>query len=181
MNIDKVYMKKLRFGTPSGNIWIYPDKPKEYNTELPAPYTCQLGQVSSGYGLTVKYPMLIVGANNYVRENIPFFIIQKYDVHLVFMPTSKQVYQLGALIVNRTEYKYMFVSLDSINITDAMNNIFLAITRETYNTVDDSIECRWNTQHPKLMVWLNNWIYRCHKISLKDVLHLEPYNNKESA
>ena len=30
-------------------------------------------------------------------------------------------------------------------------------------------------QNPKLGMWWTHWIYRCPKISLKDVLHLEPY------
>jgi len=29
---------------------------------------------------------------------------------------------------------------------------------------------------PKWNEWFQNWIYRCPKISLKDVLHLEPYS-----
>src|SRR5262249_19277008 len=33
----------------------------------------------------------------------------------------------------------------------------------------------------KLHLWWTNWVYRCPKIALKDVLHLEPYSKDSEA
>src|SRR5690349_2493238 len=97
-NINSV--KTMRFGSPNGNIFTTTATFKDGSTittgsnsqdesrsralkgetvhtlGLPAPFTSRLGEYS--LDITVKQPMLVVGANVYVRERVPFFIVQKF-------------------------------------------------------------------------------------------------------
>src|SRR4051812_44646748 len=44
-----------------------------------------------------KATLLTVGANSYIRENLPADVMRDYDTHLVFHPNSKPEWRVGAV------------------------------------------------------------------------------------
>ena len=183
-------MKVEQFGTPESEMYIvldgefitgwyekekaetmYTARQQTHQDQLSAPYNPRLGE--SDLTIEVHQPMLIVGANNYLRSKLPFFVMQKYNVALFFMPTSEPYWKVGAILVNRTaDVKPCFVYCENKSIIEALKYLFIGITIEAMK--DKHVHV-----NPKLLMWTENWIYRCPKISLKDITHLESY--KESA
>lgn len=139
------------------------------------------------YSNAMKSPMLIVGANHWVRSKVPFYVLQQYDIHLFFYPNSTQVWVVGAAAVSRNhvDEKPTFVFSADPSISSAMEKLFgllLAALRPVEETPDKprlaphSMKDEQKSQKAsKLNMWWTHWIYRCPKISLKDVLHLDPY------
>lgn len=135
------------------------------------------------YSNAMKSPMLIVGANNWVRGKVPFYVLQKFDLHLFFYPNSTQVWVVGAAAVSRlrVDEKPVFVFSADSSITKAMDKLFGQLIATLRPNEDESGMPRIGEEAPtsakasKLNMWWTHWIYRCPKISLKDVLHLEPY------
>jgi len=138
------------------------------------------------YTTQMKKPMLIVGANNWVRGNVPFFLLQQYDLHLLFYPTSTPTWVVGVAALSRvrTSDAPIFIFESHHEISTALTNA-LARMLEHCRPVDWMSEKEEEvvidesqmTRNKRLSAWWNNWIYRCPKISLKDVLHLENYSN----
>lgn len=133
------------------------------------------------YSSAMKHPMLIVGTNNWVRTRVPFFLLQQYDLHLLFYPNSTPSWVVGVVAMSRvrTDEAPIFVFASHAKVTEALDLALLKVLER----------CRpadWQDEAPvadskasdhlaKLGQWWTHWIYRCPKISLKDVLHLEPY------
>lgn len=134
------------------------------------------------YANAMKSPMLIVGANNWVRTRVPFYVLQKYDVHLFFYPNSTQVWVVGAAAVSRVkvEEKPIFVFSADPSIGSAMDKLFGLLLAALKPDQDESglptmSDEPTSAKASKLNLWWTHWIYRCPKISLKDVLHLDAY------
>ena len=119
-----------------------------------------------------KHPMLIVGANNYVRQCLVELqmheLLQTYDIHLFFSPNANNEWHIGAMLFHRTKINIMpvFKSISDKNIQHAFKELFGCIAN------DKPYEQEVN---PKLVIWYILLAYRCSKITLKDVLHLEEY------
>jgi hypothetical protein len=133
------------------------------------------------YASHMKNPMLVVGANNWVRTKVPFFLIQQYDLHLLFYPNSTQAWVVGMVAFSRhnTSEKPIFVFGADSEIGRALDQLFFKILEVLRPSEDEIFSNRTGEaqeQNPKLGMWWTHWIYRCPKISLKDVLHLEPYS-----
>lgn len=135
------------------------------------------------YANAMKSPMLIVGANNWIRTRVPFYVLQKYDIHLFFYPNSTQVWVVGAAAVSRvrTDEKPVFVFSADPTIGAAMDKLFGMLLAAIRPNADEEGMPKFekaaesNSRNSKLNMWWTHWIYRCPKISLKDVLHLDPY------
>lgn len=142
---------------------------------MPKPYNLGYAQVIPKNGETFKFPMLIVGANNYSRENVKFTTIQKYDVYYFFYPTGEPVWQIGALLVDRTK-RVEPIALQTQNtcIQTSFKLLFIMINNLNEELIQPEL-------HEVKSLWLQNSIYRCSKIALKDVLHLDPYKTSEVA
>jgi hypothetical protein len=139
------------------------------------------------YAHSMKNPMLIVGANEYIRSKAPFFLLQQYDLHLLFYPNSMQAWVVGLVAVSRqrTDEKPVFVFSAHTDIKEALDQLFCkileALKPEEQITGSpvlrrdkaDSISSQMN-------MWWIHWIYRCSKINLKDILSLESYSRKLS-
>jgi hypothetical protein len=132
------------------------------------------------YSASMKNPMLVVGANNWIRTKVPFFLLQQYDLHLLFYPNSTQAWVVGMIALSRlnTSEKPVFVFSSDSDMGKAIDKLFFKLL-ETLRPAEDELftnRIHENTQqNPKLSLWWTHWIYRCPKISLKDLLHLEPY------
>lgn len=135
------------------------------------------------YAVSGKNPMLIVGANNWIRTRVPFFLLQQYDLHLLFYPNSMPAWVVGiaAFSRTRTEGKPVFVFGSDGTIEGALQMAIGRILEACHpnddfsGTVEDTRDARELGHASKLNLWWTHWIYRCPKISLKDVLHLENY------
>jgi hypothetical protein len=139
------------------------------------------------YAHSMKNPMLIVGANEYIRSKAPFFLLQQYDLHLLFYPNSMQAWVVGLVAVSRqrTDEKPVFVFSAHTDIKEALDQLFCKIlealkpeeqltgTPVLRRDKADSISSQMN-------MWWIHWIYRCSKINLKDILSLESYSRKLS-
>lgn len=134
----------------------------------------------------VKKPMLVVGANNWIRNHVPFFLLQQYDLHLLFYPNSTPTWVVGLAALSRVK-----TTEAPIFIFDSDKDISTALTRMLAKMLEHCRPVDWLNEadeeptlseaemnrNRKLANWWNNWIYGCPKISVKDVLHLEPYTN----
>jgi len=141
----------------------------EYSSKLINNYNPLLG--TDVKEKVVKLPMLIVGANNYMRTHLKHSLFVNYDVYLLFQPRSEMVYSPAAFIQGRNKPIISFASVDDTNIQKAFKTLFLAIDEEIKLMELGDVK----PINDKLSIWYMHWVYRCPKISLNDVLHLEPY------
>ncbi|MEZ4751683.1 MAG: hypothetical protein R3B54_13975 [Bdellovibrionota bacterium] len=138
-------------------------------------------QTLEEYSNLGKSPMLVVGANNWLRGKVPFFLIQQYDLYPLFYPNKSAAWVVGLAAFSRlsSEEKPVFAFGADGNIGNALDKAIFQILehcrpvdwRKRSAIVDDK---KKKEKAAKLNLWWTNWIYRCPKISLKDVLQLEP-------
>lgn len=139
---------------------------------MPKPYNLGHAQCIHKNGETFKDPMLIVGTSNYIREHIGA-TTQTYDVFLFFYPTSEPVWRIGTLLVDRNKIvEPTGIYVENTCIQSAFKTLFINIF--TLNKTTKEF-------HEVKSLWLQNSIYRCPKISLRDVLELQPYKINEVA
>lgn len=139
------------------------------------------------YSQSMKNPMLIVGANQYIRSKAPFFLLQQYDLHLLFYPNSTQAWVVGLVAVSRqrTDEKPVFVFSAHTDIREALDRLFLKLLEalKPEEQMSGSPILKRDNQESissQLNMWWIHWIYRCPKIAIKDILSLEPYSRKLS-
>lgn len=136
------------------------------------------------YSTTMKSPMLIVGANNWIRLRVPFFLLQNYDLHLLFYPNAMPAWVVGIAAFSRvrTDERPQFVFGSAAKIGEALEMAIGKILETCHPREEGAAEPvfrsageKRDTQVAKLNLWWTHWIYRCPKIALKDVVHLEDY------
>lgn len=185
-------IKAARFGTPSGNVWLAQvittngdvrygvDSEREaarlqaaFGTDNGLEGTCN--QVIAKYTQMNKQPMLVVGSNNWMRSHIPFFLLQQYDVYLLFYPNATRAWVVGCVAFSRTveNAEPLWSYSAACTIEEALKQAMWGLLKSK----ETNTEVR--TVHSKLNAWLIHWIYRCPKITLKDVLHLEAYSRAD--
>ena len=148
-----------------------------YTNNFPNYYAVKLG-VDIKHEKYIRLPMLIVGANQYTRTLVKFNVLQEYDIHWFFMPNESTHYTLGCILLSRKypDERPYILSTDALTTQEAFDKLSKAMSNELVGHVVGARDV-----NAKLLVWYTHWIYRCPKISLKDVLHLETYKNKETA
>lgn len=183
-----------RYATPQGNVWV-----AEYNGKRVAarekraamelvlstgdngiiigrPDNFSCGQVYEKTDSFQNPPMLIVGACNFTRNAVPFFLLQKYDLHLFLKPEENGIRTVQLLMISRIGHdKTQYVTAKHKVIGTAVDNLFMGAVLAGKNLNEFSEENDLVKIENK---WLTNWIYRCPKISLKDVLHLPDYKGE---
>lgn len=137
------------------------------------------------YAATHKSPMLIVGANGWLRDRVPFTVLQQYDLHLFFYPNSTPTWVVGVAAMSRinTSEPVQFFFGAHRDVNEALLQLVGKVVEfsrpvegpdegapAALRSVDGA-----KASASKLHLWWTHWIYRCPKISLKDVSHLEPY------
>lgn len=155
---------------------------------LDALYGLAKARTLGKYAASMKNPMLIVGANNWIRGKVPFFLLQQYDLHLLFYPNAMPAWVVGLAAFSRQKSTeppvFVFGASNEIGtaLDQAIHKVLevcrpadLALEEDTMRPAPDP-EKAGNTM--KLNMWWTHWIYRCPKISLRDVLHLEPYKRE---
>ncbi|MFM8269909.1 MAG: hypothetical protein ACKN9V_06935 [Pseudomonadota bacterium] len=135
------------------------------------------------YSQSMKNPMLIVGANQYIRSKAPFFLLQQYDLHLLFYPNSTQAWVVGLVAVSRqrTDEKPVFVFAAHTHIQEALDQLFFKVLEalkpeEQLSGAPVLKRDKTESISSQLNMWWIHWIYRCPKIAIKDILSLEPYS-----
>ncbi|MBI4402973.1 MAG: hypothetical protein HY537_02355 [Deltaproteobacteria bacterium] len=138
--------------------------------------------ILKSYSSTGKNPMLVVGANSWLRSRLPFFLLQEYDLYPLFYPNSSPAWIVGiaALSRLRTDQRPVFVFGANGDVTKAFDEAIFRLLEHCRPVEWISDELRnMKERDPqkasKLNLWWTHWIYRCPKISLRDVLHLEPH------
>ncbi|MBI1860644.1 MAG: hypothetical protein HYR96_06980 [Deltaproteobacteria bacterium] len=130
---------------------------------------------------SAKSPMLIVGANTWIRGRVPFFMLQQYDLHLLFYPNSTPTWVVGILALSRLRTEepplFAFASYGTMGtaIDQAIGKILVHCRPTEWNPSQTEPSKKKAQNASKLHLWWTNWVYRCPKISLRDVLHLEDY------
>lgn len=114
-------------------------------------------------GDPTKNPMLVVGTNYHIRKSMGS-IYNYWDIYLLYSPT-KEDSKVAYLAIERTKASEpLFVYTTDLYIDIALEKITqllkLAIKK-------DRIE---KNGQKKLNVWWTQWVYRCPKISLRDIL-----------
>jgi hypothetical protein len=139
-----------------------------------------------------KAPMLVVGTGNWLRSKVPFYLLQRYDVHLLFYPNSHPAWVVGAVALCRKGLAenptFAFGCAGSVH--DAIEQTLVTLVERTrpndpfadgtaaFGRSDGKVEPVEEAQlrrNVRRIHWWNHWIYRCPKISQSDLLHLEPY------
>ena len=149
---------------------------------LEALYALTRQKTLQGYANTAKNPMLVVGANNWLRQRVPFFLLQEYDMHLLFYPNASPCWVVGLAAFSRvkSDAKPVFMFNSDADITVAMEGLISKLLEwaRPEGTEAETIktpETQYSEKGFKLNLWWTHWIYRCAKITLKDILHLEAY------
>ena len=142
---------------------------------FPKPYGLGHGQLLYKNDESFKQPMLIVGANSYIQTKVNNIINNSLDIHLFFCPTSKRYWQLSVILIPKdsSQMSYEIASFTSQDIKVAMETLI--------NTINNTRKFTTISLKPKQDIWLSHAIYRCAKISFKDVMNLETYKESEAA
>lgn len=147
-------------------------------------------RVLQRYAASMKTPLLVVGANSWLRDHVPFFLLQRYDLHLLFYPNSTPSWVVGVAALSRTrvDERPLFAFGSSFDPKKAFAQALgrLLIETKPWEEEDKNNLTLFKQQEVtdkktlQLNRWWNHWIYRCSKISLRDVLHLESYPNTKA-
>ncbi len=149
---------------------------------LKALYELSKQKILQGYATSGKSPMLVVGANNWLRQRVPYFLLQEYDLHMLFYPNASPCWVTGIAAFSRmkSDSKPVFLFSADADINVAMERCLAKLLEwarpesgEAMETVPT--ESSFSEKGFRLNLWWTHWIYRCSKIALKDVLNLEAY------
>lgn len=149
---------------------------------LQALYALTRQKTLKGYAQSAKTPMLIVGANNWIRQRVPYFLLQEFDMHLLFYPNSSPCWVVGLAAFSRvkSDAKPFFAFASDADMSTALEASLAKLLEWARPEAAEEVESRpvesgFSDKGFKLNMWWTHWIYRCSKIALKDVLHLEAY------
>ncbi len=167
----------------TGN-WEVTGAGKDYHdATLDALYALTRQKTLQGYASTNKSPMLIVGANNWIRQRVPYFLLQEYDIHLLFYPNSSPCWVVGLAAFSRikSDARPLFAFSSGADMAQALEGTLAKMLEWARPEAGEHGEPRlreeggFSDKNFKLNMWWTHWIYRCSKITLKDILHLEAY------
>lgn len=180
-------IESSRYGTPEGNIWltVATDRDGKVTYGVGNDRIASRDQAAAG-GVTLnektpaelmadkKPSMLIVGSNSYIRQNVPFYLIQQYDLHLIFRPQSGAHWEVGVVSLSRTDETETptYLSHTDKDITKAIQG---ALQRVVIQHQPEEGEAKPKKLATGQARWLQNWVYRQPKIGMKDVLALPTY------
>lgn len=115
-----------------------------------------------------KSPMQIVGAASYIHREQQSST--GWDTFLFFLPTEEPWWHVVSV-----SFRYVTDLPHIVNVKVGRDtSIQEAMKKALHGPVDEVFD----ELNPKLRTWINNAIYRCPKISLTDVLHLQPYKKE---
>ena len=121
-------------------------------------------EVVGKYTSEFRMPMLIIGANSWLKNNLPEFSIVHYNTFLFFYPNHFDAWVVGSLTMSRellsaTPHWRYAAALD---VKTALRDVVFGVPFK-----EETPE--------KMNEWLRQWIARCPRISFRDVANLPPY------
>jgi hypothetical protein len=167
-----------------GEKWESVGAGKDYEeATLDALYALTRERTLRGYANSVKNPMLMVGTNNWIRARIPYFLLQEYDIHLLFYPNASPCWVVGLAAFSRikSDARPVFTFNAGSDMTEVLEGCLAKLLEWARPEAAESVlsespmDTAFNDKAFKLNLWWTHWIYRCSKIAMKDVLHLEAY------
>lgn len=169
-------MKTTKFSTPTGNIYLQETK----NGFIAADHKDNFKQdpqlenikntVVSKFQEQCKNPFLVVGTSSYLRTYTPFVLLQKYDLHLFFYPNAFNVWVCGMIGLSR-----ITVNARPVFSYGADQEIGRATKKCIWEMLANTQNEGTIVTNTKEITWMQHWIYRSPKISLKDIMHCEEY------
>lgn len=172
--------KCTRYATPSGNVWHAQNQADVGfgDTKQSAIENCCtdlennriIANVVSKYQSHAKQPMLVVGTSVFTRDQMPYFVLQQFEIHILFYPNASNLWVVGAVAMSKVDHAR--APLFSFG---ADRNVQNALKSTLHNLIPQAGELKPVEIHPKQNVWLTHWLYRCPKFSMREVLNLETY------
>jgi hypothetical protein len=196
---SKETIRSARFGTPEGSIWLSMhhdgtksshgvgrtrDESRKNTIEGMVPgktghpdFIPEIGKQAVQH----KQGRLVVGANNYLRNKLPFFLLQQYDHHIIHHQDEQGTHHVGVIALHRQHADRAPIVTHASGetgekaLTGALHQQLIEARPvdhdEDHNPIsgqksDDPHQAKKNT-------WLTHWIYRQPKKSLKDLLTSE--------
>lgn len=150
---------------------------------LEALYSLTRQKTLQGYAASAKNPMLVVGANNWIRQRVPYFLLQEYDLHLLFYPNASPCWVTGVAAFSRikSDARPIFVFSSDADLTVSLETCLAKLLEWARPEGGEAapelrpVEAGFSDKGFRLNLWWTHWIYRSSKIALKDVLNLETY------
>lgn len=175
-------MSAVVFQTPNGKIRV----------DLAAGLAGHNGDPEGGYSMRPigtepadwlafnSRAMLIVGAQNYLRERVPFAVLQEFDVFLLFKPQAEHSWLVGAVALSRVNQgaEPVRVAVRDTDTRAALSRLFVELTAAVAPRLG-SERAEPSAVERTRALWWTHWIYRQEKITLADTLALDAYANAE--
>jgi hypothetical protein len=134
------------------------------------------------YSTNLKNPILVVGSHAWLRNKLPFFMLQEYDWYILFYPNSSPCWVVGMAGFSRlqSDAKPIFVFNAHPNMEQALDGAIgktLEACRPDFdgNGRAPITETEVSDRERQKNLWWTHWIYRCSKISLKELQSMESY------
>jgi hypothetical protein len=185
-----------RYATPTGNLWLASitmlktgargvavatecDTAKTNAVaRLNGPTQSELvaNAVVNTYSECAKQPMLIVGANDWIKQHIPFFMPEQFDTRMFLYPNSENAWVIGTVVISRMYdgVKPLFSYASGVNseqaALEALRNLLIQVQP------DDTEE--YEMQDARLTTQFLKRMSECPKITLKEVLALDSHTNE---
>jgi hypothetical protein len=195
--------ESARYGTPSGHIWVTQAHhhdgtksigvgsakaeaksraaSKESHFEHQEPF--HLMSAHEGEPTARKRSLLIVGANNYMRDKVPYAVLQQHDVHLMLHPTAENHWHVGALMFDRTRPDAVhYTSAKHADPQKALDHALHGVVARYHESASShQAEGQAPGKHDaKKATWLTHWLYRQPKVTLSDVRNLDTHGEKDA-
>lgn len=167
---DAPRIKAVRYGTPNGNQFVTRVELKNGKTfvgtgpdrksSIESAFNGGIEHLKSDPTELLKNEKrseMIVGSNNYIRQKLPFFLLQQNDVYIL-----RHGDHFGALAIPRVGGRDPLYVMGK-TIDEALQNL----TPFAHSPDGEVIQ---KTVNPQLTNWLQRWSYQQPKVSLKDAL-----------
>lgn len=178
---SNTYRFKTRYATPKGNVFVLnngigeTEEQAKINSIHFENHVGYANYVISKYRNCVKSPMLVVGSNHFIRENMPFFVVQDYDIHVFFYPNGGAAWVVECVAISKKckNMKPVWSRYSGKAIENTVKRALWGIIPKLAKPEETQTPIEFLTQR-----WLLHWIYRCSKISFKDILSVEQYKEE---
>lgn len=190
-------IKVLRYGTPSGNLWVFngttPDGKTIHGWDRDKDAAREMVLRGGADNVTAepidavlnykKRPLLIVGANAMLRERVPFYFLQQNDIHLLYHPSKNKSHKISLVYTPRLAQDAKaagVITVEAHSVDAAIEKaIGAAVTSaRPFDSENQNKKQETKPTDEKRLTWVTNGLYRLPKIAIKDVNNLEAYKEK---
>jgi hypothetical protein len=193
---SKETIRSARFGTPEGSIWLSThhdgtksshgvgltrDESRKNALGGKTPgktghpdFIPEIGKEAAEH----KQGHLVVGANNYLRNKLPFFLLQQYDHHIIHHQDEQGTHHVGVIALHRQHPDHAPIVTHASGetgekaLTGALHQQLIEARPTEFDEDHNPVSSQKSgaPHQSKKNTWLTHWIYRQPKKSLKDLL-----------